>query len=175
MLKGIKKYIVEAVLAVILIVGFVLINKKIDKRQIIMNENVKEYHFKNDSVKNDNGKLIFKGWCYRYNMNTPQLDEEAAKNFRVVLFDESAEINSLDDLDAAMIVIDTVRTKRTDVNDTYGASEGYKYDYTYSGYEATVDISLLDLENKDYVIAYRYGDKSNHLVRSTVHLNKILK
>lgn len=175
MSKKASKYLIESGIAIILIIGFVLINKQIDKRQAILNENVSDYKFHSDLVKVKDGILVLSGWCYRYNTDTPSLGTEQADNFTVVLFDENAELNTVEDLDKASVYADTVRIERPDVYENYGEKEGYQYDYTYSGYEASIEMSKIDIQNHDYVLAFRYGDKDNHLIRTKVHLNEVIK
>lgn len=138
------RYLIEAVALVVMVAAFVLINKIIDNKRVtecVVKEN-NGYNICVEKAEVDGSKLKLSGWCLRGGIDTMQLREST--KMQVIL------MNRADNSEKYFISTDIAI--RNDVNEQYNDN----YDHSYSGFEAEVRTSKIDLSEKDYEILIYY-------------------
>ncbi len=135
------RMVIAALIAIIAICGFILVNKKIDKRNASRCEAVSsKKHFTGvESMEISDNTLKLTGWCIKKGIDTVQTKSYA--QVKVIL------MNTKDKNDK--IFMDSEIIEDESLNERYPEKN---YDYSYGGFEATVKASKLDLDSKDYEI-----------------------
>ena len=143
--KKIIRLSVYVGLAVILIVAFIVINKKIDKNRLesfFVTANNGRYNIGFDSFEESGNKIDIKGWIFDIWGQT--LNFGSALKVKILLKNENDEKD--------IIEVDTERYLRPELNDMFSA----QIDLKYSGIEGLIKKSKLDMEHGNYEILVFY-------------------
>ena len=162
MKKRVLEVSLKIAVAIILIIGFVIINDVIkDNRSISylpIDGNDWEginYTFHIDSADYEDDKLILSGWYIDLkNVRNVQKDVDEIKDICILLHDiNDKEEYNIDGTPKRSkgLKMDVSKQKRTDVNQYFLC----EYDYSDCGFIATIDSELLDIQNGKYQVVFK--------------------
>lgn len=150
--------IICVVLSTIVIIGFVILNSKIDKQELYDYTVTEDNNLINsiEDIIIDSDKLILDGYAFL-------LGKDAS--------DTSVSLFLRNIFNGKEIWLDTKKCNRTDVN-LYFSSE---YNYEYSGFRASIkDNKLNDDECYEIIINLNYNENGPGKVKKTVSSNRFI-
>lgn len=146
-----KNIVICTVLLIVIWGGFFLVRRMI-RHTVKLKENDFDIIYQIDPVEITEEKLVLSGWIFKLGIDADKEDYE------VLLYDVESK---------AVKLMKMKYCKREDVNN-YFYSE---YDYTDSGFIASIDMSKLDMMNTDYEILLR-KDTMTTAMQTGVYLSK---
>ena len=176
-----RKKIIRWTLAFVIIISIfiftILINEQIDENRVNSFKPIKdneEHVYQVESLTIDESEVVIKGWFFELKSIRNKLCENVKKTKPdVILYDINTEIEKNIDGSDKMYKGKALNMEwydRPDINKYFSC----EYDYTHCGFTARIPISEIDLDNKQYQIAFKYQEENPNMwgILSTTYIDK---
>jgi hypothetical protein len=152
------RFIIEAAVLLIMIIAFVIINKKISKNNESKEKDGYNYYIDKLAYDDEAGEIVISGWCIKDGIPCP--DESSRPNFKILLAKDGNRDNSIE--------IPVTSYERPDVQKAYGNES---IDYTFSGFKGSLKADSSVKENK-YRVLIQYDSSVDKYLYTMRYLDK---
>ena len=172
--KKLVKCLLEGILLVLIIFGFLVLNEQITNKKrstFIPTNDSNAYTYQVESIKTDGSNVIISGWFVEL--------EEVQKNKReidrdnvlgILVYDLKSQTDKYVDgtsKPSKALPAKVTRKKRADINEYFKCG----YDYSMCGFEAVIDKSKLDLENGEYQIIIKKDEEGENGILADAYIS----
>ena len=173
--KDIKRAFISVILFVLVVAAFLIINEEINNRKRFTVKWIKDsqdYCYSVEEVSMDDKKLEIKGFFFELEKvrNIEKNNVFKGDDIELVLININDALK-YDDINAPFLygeAMTTRKVQRPDVNKVYEC----EYDYTESGFESSIELDKIDLENNTYQVFYKKNGDQPEGIGLQVFVNK---
>ena len=171
--KKIISLTVKITIAIVIIIGFILVNDYIDynrKREFEFVPDSNSYAYQVEDIRIEDDYLVIKGWFFELRSVRNSYREIENKKVGILLYDLDSEVGEYVDgrkKHKKGIVLNVEENKRTDINEYFKCD----YDYSQCGFEAKIKKTKINLENGNYRIVIKPNCDSIYGIECETYIN----